>query len=63
MRPRTRLAVSGFFSQIGSSALTTRSVSIAATGSLPSTGDDVGRERGRPLLPMLGVAPAAPVAP
>ena len=38
MRPRKRLAVSGFVVQIGSNARSTSVVSIEATGNVPMTG-------------------------
>ena len=61
IRPRTRLAVSGFSDQIGSRTCTTRPVSSAETSNSPQTGVHRGGEGVFPLLAVSRIAPARPV--
>jgi hypothetical protein len=58
MRPRTRLAVSGFFDQIGSRTLHNKPDVDRRNGQFAQNRVDVGGKGIAPLLPMLCVAPA-----
>src|SRR5262252_3979235 len=58
MRPRTRDAVSGVFSQIGLSTLSTSGVSIAATGERAERRIYEPDEASDPLLPVARTRPA-----
>jgi hypothetical protein len=61
IRPRTRLAVSGFSAQIGIEHLNNKAGIDCGNGQFPESGADVSGEGIFPLLPVLRVAPADPV--